>query len=690
MTGLDRGVVEEAFGEIIERFHDHLWDEIEDHTGDCTHPECDSEECSRPSTAAEYFTDVRGWDESTLEEWKLGYAPPNKNIFLELWREGYDPDVLRATGLFDKNDRLLWRGRYVFPYLNRSGRPVYAIARCTGSKGGGKAGYDGHPADYLAGKYAKIAHTKDHVPLEEPIFGLSTLSQGDDVVIAEGIADAITTAEAGYSVLSPVTTQFKREHFCELLDIIETYDLGRVYVIPDSERAEFSLIDSDDVPPTPEQIYEAVNLPKTPPGIGGGLRTANYLVENGIEALVVDLPRSGLRKVDLDDYLGDWSTNLDSCMSAGTPPSQHRYYDRATGTDSTQNDVERDLSESSTSRGTPVESRSGTSSLWELGVDDVNSELEAGFRGKNPLGHTGDSENYFVVYEQSLGDGEQEVSIAKDYKRGRATYCGVTYLLVEEGCREIAAPEGSLSPAETWAAWSTARERGLLDSQDVIPSKALRHIAEEHEYYDFDARPDDVEELPVKAHNRALRWVNDEWWDGEGKATARQCKKNDASESKTWEDVRYYYNENKKVGRYAAVALLREKYELATPDDTEELLIYDPETGIFDQTKQNDLEQELEANLGRHYTQHETTEIFSRLRASSYVDRDAFDAGEKEGYYLCVDNGVLELPNPNEGEDEIVLHPHSPDYFFTSRIPHTYRENPDTSRMESFLRGRLC
>jgi hypothetical protein len=233
-------------------------------------------------------------------------------------------------------EKELWHGRYVMPYLSADGRADYAIARCTGDDGGGAAGYDGHGADFLAGKYAEVAHTREDVPLSEPILGLHTLEDSDTVVVAEGIADAITATEAGYAALSPVTKEFKQEHFDVLVDAVRSHDIERVYVVPDAELAGFAEIDSADVPDEPDHIYEALNIPTVAPGPGGGLRTANYLVDQGIDARLVELPRPAADKVDLDDYLQNWSDTLYAGRACAKTPEDHLQYEAATATQNTE------------------------------------------------------------------------------------------------------------------------------------------------------------------------------------------------------------------------------------------------------------------------------------------------------------------------------------------------------------------
>ena len=674
---VDRDRVVDAFDAAVSWWHKQL-DEPTGHA-------------DAPDTARDYFRDHRGFDAETIEDWRLGWAPPAGGLYDYLREQGFDADTIAATGLFCQNapEKELWRGRYIMPYFAADGRAEYAIARCTGSKGGGAAGYDGHPEDFLAGKYAKVAHTRENVPLSEPILGLHTLDGADEVVVAEGIADAITATEAGYAALSPVTKEFKREHFDVLVDAVETHGIDRVYVVPDAEIAAFAEIDSDDVPDEPENIFEAINLPTVAPGPGGGLRTANYLVEQGIDARVVELPRPSAEKVDLDDYLQGWADSLDAALASAKPPAEHPRFEAATATQDTDEKVPEpsgNASHKSEHGGTskvPVGTGDGGSGLFALDVGDVNPDLEAGYRGKNPLGHTGNSETYFVVNEHP----ESGDLIAKDYKRsGNPRYTGCTYLLVEMGERPVEGPMGEFSARETWLAWSEARERGLLDADDVIPEKALEHVAREQNHYDFDALDDDVDELPPKAHNRALWWVNNVWPEGDDvevaldddeNATARNGRSGDSGPVRTWEDVRYIYERSKQKGRENARQLLRKKYHFMTLAESDELRLYDAEKGIYT-PKTGPINGEIRDGLGENWSTHERREIVAGLRQKPVVEQSELNGEALDGPHICVENGVLNLFTRE-------LKDHSPEHYFTRRVPVTFDPDADTAPYREFV-----
>jgi len=139
------------------------------------------------------------------------------------------------------------------------------------------------------------------------------------------------------------------------------------------------------------------------------------------------------------------------------------------------------------------------SRLFELDITDVTG-VSQGYRGMNPLGHTGDSENYFVVNNSQY---------AYDHKRC-VGYNALTYLLCDAGERPIDDPHGSLSDKERFVAWKHAKENGLLSKDDPIPQGGLIHIAVEHGL----CEPTDIQEerkLPIEAYNNALDVVRDEY-----------------------------------------------------------------------------------------------------------------------------------------------------------------------------------
>lgn len=295
----------DCLAEVIDWFHARIDDTIGDHSDRGEHPD-------RPSTAREYYHEKRGWSDETIEAYKLGWAPADPSgLVNHLMEVGFNCADMDATGLFSRLTAN-WRGRYVLPYFV-DGTPVYAISRATGREGGGAAGYDGHPADFMPGKYIKPAHTKDWVRVEEPIFGVDTVRAGEPVIITEGIADAITAQVAGHGVLSPVTTTFKGRHVAALGEVIEDVGADGVYIINDAEPLNAELADEDDS--------------ALAPGEKGAVRTAELLSrEIDVPIYIGELPREDeSEKVDVDDFLRSGG-DLTAVMASATPAEEHESF----------------------------------------------------------------------------------------------------------------------------------------------------------------------------------------------------------------------------------------------------------------------------------------------------------------------------------------------------------------------------
>ncbi|MDR9432030.1 MAG: phage/plasmid primase, P4 family, partial [Natronomonas sp.] len=239
-------------------------------------------------------------------------------------------------------------------------------------------------------------------------------------------------------------------------------------------------------------------------------------------------------------------------------------------------------------------------------------------------------------------------------------------------------------PVEKWSTWSEARLSGELDESSIIPAGALRHIAEEKGYYDFDSLETQPDELPAKAHNKALYWVNNGWAEDrdeigdDEQATARSYKSRDAVVH-NWQDVRYIYEDSKDAGRKAARDLLSSKYEFMTVSDSETLQLYDEDAGIYTD-KIGPVRGEIYEKLGEHWSTHELNEITAGLRQVNVVEPRHLDAGDRDEALICVSNGVLDIFNRE-------LHAHSPKYHFVNRVPVEYDPDADTSVFEEFVGG---
>ena len=122
--------------------------------------------------------------------------------------------------------------------------------------------------------------------------------------------------------------------------------------------------------------------------------------------------------------------------------------------------------------------------LWSLDLRDLG--LTPGSRGKNPFGHFGESENYFVVIDDET---------AYCHKR-EALYNFQHFALCDMGERDPAdsASGQTLDDLEYLHLWTYARQNNLIPEHTPIPLKGVVWYAIEHNF----CEPDDLEQFSPK------------------------------------------------------------------------------------------------------------------------------------------------------------------------------------------------
>lgn len=487
-------------------------------------------------TPREYYREQRGWSDETIEEKELGYAPADGQgkFISRLRNRGATTNQILATGFFKESHTNshhtppvpeatkldpVWKGRYVLPYSDPDNEQLFAISRRMG---------DGHPDDRAGwnkkeakpAKYVKLAASFDHVRAEEPIYGLETIENEKPVLITEGIADAITTHQAGFPCISPVTTRFKKSDYKQLSNELTNKNIDRVYVIQDAEYPRCSKNSSAQ---TRHQNGDVrLETPQLGEGLKGAIDTAKHLKARGIDARVAELPRFGLDKTDLDAYLTEWDGDLKPVIASALPIDEHPAVrtDGAKPDDATIAPAELDISDPSENN-SPVTTETDCSALFELDIEDVTGHSSE-YRGKNPLGHHGNSTNYFTLYDE----------IAFDFKY-KAAYTPLTYLLCRAGERSRSNPEGPLNDEEIFIAWKHAKEASLIADGDPIPARALTHVALSNDIVRTDDLEDDWQ-LPPGGYNATLQYIEEEY----GLATGRTPIKNHTSVGIPFERLR--------------------------------------------------------------------------------------------------------------------------------------------------------
>ncbi|SIS16697.1 type IV secretion system DNA-binding domain-containing protein [Natronorubrum thiooxidans] len=119
--------------------------------------------------------------------------------------------------------------------------------------------------------------------------------------------------------------------------------------------------------------------------------------------------------------------------------------------------------------------------IWSLELRDLG--LNPGSRGKNPFGHFGESENYFVVIDDDF---------AYCHKR-EAVYNFQHFALCDMGHRDgsTSAKGQTLEDYEYFLLWKYARQNGLVPEHTPIPLKGLVGYAIKHDFCD----PADLEQF---------------------------------------------------------------------------------------------------------------------------------------------------------------------------------------------------
>ncbi len=219
-----------------------------------------------------------GLTDETIDHLLIGFAPADGGCFKHLIDSGVSRDDALATGLFSpakKSKRVFpfFKGRLVFAYW-KAGEVVYAIARQT----------ERTPDDeYERGrKYKKLLTACEGRPHISPairnehFYGEDSVVGAETVLITEGITDAIILEQAGFAVISPVTTSFREQDIPRMIEL--TRNAKRIFIVNDNE----------------------VN------GCGeeGAKKTAQALFAAGRDVRLAELPRpDGVEKVDVNDYM---------------------------------------------------------------------------------------------------------------------------------------------------------------------------------------------------------------------------------------------------------------------------------------------------------------------------------------------------------------------------------------------------
>lgn len=196
----------------------------------------------------------RSFSADLIDDVEIGFLSEDD---VQVLREDYDQQALLDSGLFGKTDDgdlfCHLTDRITFPYTQ--GRQVYFMI-------GRKL-----PGSNSSAKYKKTRATdyNRHILLE-----YQGDKASDGIIITEGVTDAISVYNSGYTVVSPVTTQFREKDVEKLVQKAKSYDT--VYIAMDRDQG----------------------------GQEGAEKTAEELMKHEVDSYLVQLPD--------DEDLDDWTT----------------------------------------------------------------------------------------------------------------------------------------------------------------------------------------------------------------------------------------------------------------------------------------------------------------------------------------------------------------------------------------------
>jgi DNA primase len=183
--------------------------------------------------AREYLAD-RGIDQEVVEEFKLGFAPPQYNWMVDLARNSnFSHEVLEACDLLIKNENShsyyeRFRGRLIFPIRDTLNRPI--------AFGGRLVPGVFEPEKEPNGKYVNSRETR-LFSKSDTLYGLNLckaqLNRTRELTVVEGYTDVIAAWQAGLrNVVACLGTALNSRH----IKLIKRY-ADRINLVLDGDTA---------------------------------------------------------------------------------------------------------------------------------------------------------------------------------------------------------------------------------------------------------------------------------------------------------------------------------------------------------------------------------------------------------------------------------------------------------------------
>lgn len=139
------------------------------------------------SVALSYFKQ-RGFLESTIEKFELGFAPDKTDGLLsEASKKSFKAEYLRKLGLITENQKDFFRNRVIFPIHHFTGKPIAFAGRLLGT-------------DAKVAKYINSPETELYQK-SKTLYGLHlakrSIREKNQCILVEGYTDVISLVQAG-------------------------------------------------------------------------------------------------------------------------------------------------------------------------------------------------------------------------------------------------------------------------------------------------------------------------------------------------------------------------------------------------------------------------------------------------------------------------------------------------------------
>jgi len=156
-------------------------------------------------------------------------------------------------------------------------------------------------------------------------------------------------------------------------------------------------------------------------------------------------------------------------------------------------------------------------------------------------------------------------------------------------------------------------------------------------------------------------------------------------EQAPWDALKQMYMDeavSKREARQQVVDHLTTDLHLVPLRETDDLLRYNPKTGVYADDGERVIRERLEDELGEFNTPREANHIIYKLRNQPSRSPDAFTPEAK----VCLKNGVLDVADASSP----TLEDHAPEHYFRERLPVEYDTDATCPRFRRFIQETVA